>query len=387
MAVCCGLCVGANYFNQPLLHSIATELQVSDAQAASVVTVAQVSYAVGLLLLVPLGDMLERRRLVLTLLLLSTLGMLASGLSGVTHSFALLVLGTAMAGLFSVAAQVMVPMASALAAPGQGGRAVGLVMSGLLTGILAARSVAGLLSGLAGWNAVYFVGAAGTLLSTALLARALPTVASTSTLSYGAVLRSLGQLIVEHPRLRSRSLIGALSFASVSAVFATMALLLAGPAHRLSDTQIGLIGIVGIAGALLATPVGRLADQGKERLATVGGAILLLLGWAALWLGGSSIGWFVLGFLLVDGALQAVHISNQNVVYTLAPQARSRINAVYMTSYFVGAASGSAMGSWAWLHGGWNGACAAGGVLGLLTLALVCWDRRMARRAASATAV
>jgi len=379
MAATCGLCAGANYFNQPLLHSIAQELGVHDGQAASIVTLAQVSYAFGLLLLVPLGDMLERRRLVLSLMVLAAIGMALSGLSGPSHSFALLALGTGMTGLFSVAAQVLVPMAASLAAPGTSGRAVGLVMSGLLIGILAARSVAGVLSGLGGWNAVYGVGAVTTLAMAVLLARALPTAPVAVRLGYGAVLRSLGQLWRQYPRLRSRALIGGLGFATVSVLFSTMALLLAGPAYGLNDTQIGLIGIVGIAGALMANVAGRMADRGREQATTLAGGLLMLLGWALLWQGGHSLWAFLLGFLVVDGALQALHISNQNVVYALAPQARSRINAVYMTTYFVGAASGSAVGAWAWLQAGWGGASLAGATLGLLTLAVVLWDRRLAR--------
>ncbi|MDI9856662.1 MFS transporter [Comamonas sp. 17RB] len=379
MAATCGLCAGANYFNQPLLHSIAQELGVHDGQAASIVTLAQVSYAFGLLLLVPLGDMLERRRLVLSLMVLAAIGMALSGLSGPSHSFALLALGTGMTGLFSVAAQVLVPMAASLAAPGTSGRAVGLVMGGLLIGILAARSVAGVLSGLGGWNAVYGVGAVATLAMAVLLARALPMAPVAVRLGYGAVLRSLGQLWRQYPRLRSRALIGGLGFATVSVLFSTMALLLAGPAYGLNDTQIGLIGIVGIAGALMANVAGRMADQGREQATTLAGGMLMLLGWALLWQGGHSLWAFLLGFLVVDGALQALHISNQNVVYALAPQARSRINAVYMTTYFVGAASGSAVGAWAWLQAGWGGASLAGAMLGLLTLAVVLWDRRLAR--------
>ena len=379
MAATCGLCAGANYFNQPLLHSIAQKLGVHDGQAASIVTLAQVSYAFGLLLLVPLGDMLERRRLVLSLMVLAAIGMALSGLSGPSHSFALLALGTGMTGLFSVAAQVLVPMAASLAAPGTSGRAVGLVMSGLLIGILAARSVAGVLSGLGGRNAVYGVGAVATLVMAVLLARALPTAPVAVRLGYGAVLRSLGQLWRQYPRLRSRALIGGLGFATVSVLFSTMALLLAGPAYGLNDTQIGLIGIVGIAGALMANVAGRMADRGREQATTLAGGLLMLLGWALLWQGGHSLWAFLLGFLVVDGALQALHISNQNVVYALEPQARSRINAVYMTTYFVGAAGGSAVGAWAWLQAGWGGASLAGGTLGLLTLAVVLRDQRLAR--------
>lgn len=377
MATACGLCAGANYFNQPLLNSMVQHLHISDAQASSTVTMAQVSYGLGLLFLVPLGDMLERRRLVLTLMLLAACGMLLSGISGLAGSFALLAAGTLMAGVFSVAAQVLVPMAATFAAPGTSGRAVGLVMSGLLVGILASRSVAGILSNLGGWSTVYWVGAVATALMALLLARALPKAAPTSVVGYGEVMKSLGALLRQHPRLRSRALIGGTGFATVSVLFSSMALLLAGPGFELSDLMIGLIGIVGIAGALMANVAGRMADKGLEQHTTLAGAILMLLGWLCLWLGGSSIWWFMLGLLIVDGALQALHISNQNVIYALAPEARSRINAVYMTTYFVGASIGSALGSWAWLHHGWNGTSLMGGILGLISLSMVLWDRRL----------
>lgn len=256
MATACGLCAGANYFNQPLLNSMVQHLHISDAQASSTVTMAQVSYGLGLLFLVPLGDMLERRRLVLTLMLLAACGMLLSGISGLAGSFALLAAGTLMAGVFSVAAQVLVPMAATFAAPGTSGRAVGLVMSGLLIGILASRSVAGILSDLGGWSTVYWAGAIATAFMALLLARALPKAAPAAPVSYGEVMKSLGDLLRRHPRLRSRALIGGTGFATVSVLFSTMALLLAGPGFELSDLMIGLIGIVGIAGALMANVAG-----------------------------------------------------------------------------------------------------------------------------------
>ncbi|MCX7505360.1 MFS transporter [Delftia tsuruhatensis] len=378
MATACGLCAGANYFNQPLLHSIAIDLGISEARASLTVTMAQVSYALGLLLLVPLGDMLERRRLVLGLMLLAALGMLASGMA---HSFTLLAAGTLMTGLFSVAAQVLVPMAASFAAPGASGRAVGLVMSGLLIGILASRSVAGVLSDLGGWNAVYWVGALATAGVALLLRRALPLAQPAQRIGHGAVMRSLLTLAREQPRLRSRALIGGMGFATVSVLFSTMALLLAGPGYGFGDAQIGLIGLVGVAGALMANMAGRLADRGLEQRTTLAGGLLMLAGWGALWLGGTSLWWFLAGLLIVDAALQALHISNQNVIYALAPSARSRINAVYMTGYFIGASLGSAVGSTVWLHWGWTGASVAGLALSLCTLAVVAWDRSLARQA------
>lgn len=381
MATACGLCAGSNYFNQPLLHSIATHLHVQDASAALIVTLAQVAYAAGLLLLVPLGDLLERRRLITTLMLLAALGLFTSGFA---DSYAMLALGTALTGLFSVAAQVLVPLAATLAAPGRSGRAVGLVMSGLLVGILAARSVAGLLSELGGWTLVYRVaGVAMVAVALALwwvMPRSQNAAQAQKPQGYAQVLRSLGTLALQHPRLRSRALLGGLSFASVSVLFSTMALLLAGPAHRLGDAGIGLVGLAGVAGALMAHVAGRMADRGQAQVATAASVGLLLLSWAALWLGTSSLAWFVVGMLVADLALQGVHISNQNVIYQLDPTARARLNAVYMTSYFAGAAAGSAMGSAAWQWGGWAATCALGATLAVLNALALMHDQRLAVR-------
>lgn len=380
MAIACGLCAGSNYFNQPLLHSMALALRVPEAQAALLVTLAQVAYGAGLLLLVPLGDMLERRRLIVGLVGLAAAGLFISGFA---TQYALLAVGTLVTGLFSVAAQVLVPMAAAHAAPGRSGQAVGILMSGLLTGILAARSVAGLLSDLGGWQLVYRVAAVALVVVAVLLWRALPDSRNAERASYLQTLRSMGTLLRGLPRLRSRSLLGALSFASVSALFSTMALLLAGPAYGLSDASIGLVGLVGVAGALMATATGRLADRGYAQWTTAGAALLVLAGWGALWLGAASMAWFLLGVLAVDIGLQGLHISNQNLVYTLAPEARARLNAVYMTAYFAGAAAGSAAGSAAWQAGGWAATCGLGATLALLNLLALGWDQHIARRTAA----
>ncbi|WP_410087634.1 MFS transporter [Variovorax sp. N23] len=381
MAVAAGLCAGSNYFNQPLLHSIALSLQVSDAAAAFTVTLAQVAYACGLLLLVPLGDKLERRALAVGLMLLTAAGLF---LSGFASSLGMLIAGTAVTGLFSVAAQTLVPMAATLSDPQRSGRAVGWMMSGLLTGILAARSVAGLLSGAGGWHTVYRAAGVAMVVVAVVLWFVLPASRNAAPQSYVRTLRSLGTLLMAHPRLRSRSLLGALSFASVSVLFSTMALLLSGPSHGMSDVQIGLVGLVGVAGALMASVAGRLADRGQGQTTTAVSVLLMALGWLLLWLGAHSLGLFLLGMLVVDIALPGVHISNQSVIYQLAPEARSRINAVYMTAYFAGAASGSALGALAWRLGGWPAACALGAVLALLAGGALWRDQRIARRAARA---
>ena len=377
MATATGLCAGSNYFNPPLLHSIALSLRISDAAAALTVTLAQVAYAFGLLLLVPLGDKLERRGLAVGLMVLAGLGLF---ISGQAQGFGMLLVGTVMTGLFSVAAQTLVPMAATLSDPRHSGRAVGLVMSGLLTGILVARSVAGLLSGVGGWSTVYRFAAFAMFGLASALWFVLPRSRNPAPASYLQILRSLGTLVMRHPRLRSRALLGALSFGSVSVLFSTMALLLSGPGFRMSDTDIGLVGLVGVAGACMASVAGRLADRGRGQMTSTFAVVLLAVGWLFLWLGVDHLGWFLLGMLVIDIGLPGVHISNQNVIYRLEPDARSRITAVYMTSYFAGAASGSALGALAWRHGGWPMACALGAALALLAGVALWRDQRLAAR-------
>ena len=369
MAVACGLCAGGNYFNQALLHSIALHFGVTDAAAGLSVTVAQVAYAVGLLFITPLGDKFERRRMAVVLMLLAAAG---HALVGWSSSFAMFMAGTLIAGLFSVAAQVLVPMAAALAAPGHAGRNVGLVLSGLLVGILLARSVAGGLSALGGWSLVYQVTAIAMALMALWMRRALPTSRHPQPMPYARVLASMAELLRTQPALRLRTTASALAFASVSVMFSTMALVLSNAPLQLSDAQIGLVGLAGVTGALIANVAGNWADQGKDRTLLRIGAVALLLSWLPLWWGQASVAWFVVGVLVMDLGLQAINVTNQSSVASLLPEARSRMNAVYMTGYFAGASAGLALGVWAWSQAGWQGACSVGAGLAALA-ALSVW--------------
>ncbi|WP_284337917.1 MFS transporter [Comamonas sp. NoAH] len=357
MAVACGLCAGGNYFNQALLHSIALHFGVEDATAGLSVTVAQVAYAVGLLFITPLGDKLERRRMAVVLMMLAAAG---HAMVGWGNSFAWFMGGTLVAGLFSVAAQVLVPMAAALAAPGRAGRNVGLVLSGLLVGILLSRSVAGGLSALGGWSLVYQLTAVAMVLMALWMRHILPTSRHPQPMRYTQVLLSMGQLLRTQPALRLRTTASALAFASVSVMFATMALVLSSAPLQLSDAQIGLVGLAGVTGALIANVAGSWADRGKDNALLRLGAAMLLLSWLPLWWGQMSVLWFVVGVLVMDLGLQAINVTNQSSIASLLPEARSRMNAVYMTGYFAGASLGSALGVWAWNMAGWMGACSIG---------------------------
>ena len=363
MAVATGLSVAGNYYAQPLLPTIATSFNASDTAVAGIVTTAQLSYGAGLLLLVPLADLRERRRLIVGLMLLAAMGLL---LSATATRLPVLLVGTAVTGFCSVVAQVLVPFAATLSAPEHRGRAVGTVMSGLLLGILLARTVAGGFSSLLHWRAVYVVAAVLMLVCTLALRRALPRYQADVGIGYAGLLRSVMQLFIQEPVLRVRALLGMISFALFSLFWTPLAFVLAAPPYGYSDAVIGLFGLAGAAGALAATWAGRLADQGKGATGIWLGLLGLLLAWLPLGYAQSSLVALLLGVLVLDLAVQLVHVSNQNAIYALNPDARNRLNAGYMTCYFLGGASGSWLAGYLYTHAGWPGiVTTAVGIAGL----------------------
>ncbi|WP_279051994.1 MFS transporter [Cedecea davisae] len=369
MSVATGLAVASNYYAQPLLDTIANAFSLSVNQAGFIVTTAQLGYAAGLLLLVPLGDMFERRGLIVFMTLLAAGGMLITATS---QSLSMMILGTALTGLFSVVAQILVPFAATLAAPEKRGKVVGTIMSGLLLGILLARTVAGLLASLGGWRTVYWVASVLMALMAIALWRGLPQVKQESHLNYPQLLTSIFSLFIKNSLLRTRALLGCLTFANFSILWTSMAFLLASPPFNYSEGVIGLFGLAGAAGALGARPAGGLVDKGKGHHTTTIGLLLLLLSWAAIALGQFSAIALIVGILVLDLTVQGVHITNQSLIYRMMPEARNRLTAGYMTSYFIGGAAGSLISASAYQHAGWNGVCIAGAVVALLNL-VVWW--------------
>lgn len=366
MSVATGLAVASNYYAQPLLHTIGQQFSISNATAGTIVTTAQLSYAVGLMLLVPLGDMFERRSLIVLMNLLSAGGLLISAFS---TSISMLIIGTALTGMLSVVAQILVPFAATLAAPHERGKAVGTVMSGLLLGILLARTAAGALADVGSWRTVYWVAAILMLCMSAVLWRVLPRYQSPTAMSYPQLLGSILRMFVEEPLFRARSLIGGLLFAAFSMLWTPLTFLLAGPPYEYSNTTIGLFGLAGAAGAYAANRFGRLADRGLGNLATRVGLLLLLGSWGLMAFGQVSVLALLAGILVQDLAIQGVHVTNTSSIYRLRPEARSRLTAGYVTCYFIGGASGSLVSSWLYAHFGWSAVVIAGAVLAALTLA------------------
>lgn len=371
MAIACGLCAGANYYCQPLIHSIQADFGVPEAQAALTVTFAQVSYALGLLFIVPLGDVVNKTKFIPLLMFLAGIGLL---LCGFAINLPMLWIGTVMTGLFSVAAQVLIPLATMAVKPEKIGEVVGFLMSGLLVGILLSTSLAGLLSNLFHWKVIYLLSAVFMFFTAYLLKGRLPYVMRFQ-LNYAQIFNSMRHLLFEEKRLILRALVGACAFASMSTLFSTMALLLSSPPFHLKDFMIGIVSLIGVFGALSTSYAGKLADRGYTLLLTWAGCGLLLISWTSFFFAKVSLMFYVIGFGLINWGLALIHTSNQNIIFNLRPDAKSRLNAIYMTLYFAGAASGSAIGIFAWRHGGWVMTCSAGLALTLLAALFALIDR------------
>jgi predicted MFS family arabinose efflux permease len=364
LAVACGAAVANLYYAQPLLHTLGRAFGVSNSTAGLLVTITQIGYVTGLALLVPVGDLRERRGLISGTLLVTAAGLV---LAAAAPSFAVFAVALGVVGVTSVVAQIIVPMSSSLAAEHERGSVVGTVMSGLLIGILVARTVSGLLAAAFGWRAVFAVAAAAMLLLAAVLRRRLSRVPPTTELTYAGVLRSVFSLVREEAVLRQRMLLGALVFGCFSILWTSLAFLLAGAPFHYGNAVIGLFGLAGVAGATAATLTGRLADRGHGQLATTISVVVLLVSWGVLALGRSAVIPLIIGIALLDLAVQGVHISNQSAIYALRGDARSRLTTAYMVSYFLGGAVLSAITSSLYASSGWSGVCVLGaGTSGLL---------------------
>lgn len=367
LAVTCGTAVANIYYVQPLLDTVAAALGVGTGTAGLLVTASQVGYCAGLALLVPLGDLVERRRLIVVLLLLAAL---AQAISAAAPAFAVLAAGLVLAGVCSVAAQVVVPMASSMAAPQERGRIVGTVMSGLLIGILLARTLSGLIAEVGDWRLVFAVAAGVMLVLAAVLWRRLPEAPPTAgDTTYGAILRSVLGLVRAEPVLRQRMWLGALSMGGFSILWTAVAFLLAGEHYGYGDGVIGLFGLAGLAGAAMSPVAGRLADAGHGRLAQTLALAALPVSWGLLALGGTSLVALLAGIVVLDFAVQGTQIVNQSTIYALRPEARSRITTAYMVAYFLGGVAGSSAASAVYAAGGWGAACGLGAGVALVGLA------------------
>ncbi|MGY3492711.1 MULTISPECIES: MFS transporter [unclassified Bradyrhizobium] len=366
-AVACGLSVANIYFAQPLLDTMAQDLSITPAVIGGVVTLTQVGYAFGLMLIVPLGDLWDRRRLIVGQTVLSAI---ALTIVGTAPNAAVLLVGMVLVGLLAVVIQVLVAYAATLAAPADRGRTIGTVTSGVVSGILLARFAAGALADLGGWRVVYLTSAALTLVLAALLARALPQHAPQAMAgsSYAKLLRSTLALFVEEQVLRERAVFALLIFASFSVFWSSVVLPLAAPPLSLSHTTIGMLGIAGLAGALAARNSGQLADRGWGQRTTGLSLLLMLAGWVPIACLNTSLWLVVAGVLMIDFAVQAIHVTNQSLIVAARPDAASRLVGGYMVFYSIGTGFGAISSTMAYAAAGWPGVCVLGAAISACAL-------------------
>jgi predicted MFS family arabinose efflux permease len=372
MAVATGAIVANLYYAQPLLHGIARQFHAGATATSLIVTCTQAGYAAGLLLVVPLGDLHARRTLVVGVYGLAVAMLVVCAVAPALWVFEVASVGT---GLASVGGQVMIPFAADLATSSRRGRVVARLMTGLLVGILLARTLSGIVAQFAGWRAIYWLSAGLMVVFAAVLRAALPGEDARPSVPYHRLVRSSLRLLVDEPALRRRAWYGAMVFAAFSVLWTCLAFLLAEPPYGYSNLVIGLFGLAGVGGVAAANAAGNLADASRAPLSTLVAAVLTTGSFGLLAAGRTSLGLLVVGIVVLDMGVNGMHITNQAVIYAVAPGARSRINSAYMTCYFVGGAVGSVAAGALFATQRWDGVCVLGGGFGLLALAMTVVDR------------
>jgi predicted MFS family arabinose efflux permease len=363
MAIICAFAVANLYYNQPILAAIAQSFQVSAAEVGWIPTLTQLGYASGLLLFVPLGDRLEQRRLIVIMLLISSMTLFAAALSPNLNA---LVLTSFAIGATTISAQILIPFATQLAPPSDQGKIIGNLMSALFVGILLARPIGGWIGEQFNWRGIYWM-AGGVMVVLAIVStQLLPKYQPKSKLSYGELLGSLWALVKSQPTLREASLIQAMLFGAFSVFWSTLAFLLTRPPYSYGSQAVGLFGLVGIAGILVAPLLGRIADKGTSKTLRliIGMSIFgAIVAYAIFWQWSTQLWGLILGSIVLNLSSQSALIANQVKIYSLDPNARSRLNTVFMVATFLGASLGSVIGTYGWNLMQWKGVCLAGALL------------------------
>ena len=363
-----GATVANLYYSQPLLARIAAEFHVRAGAASFVSTATQLGYAAGLLLLVPLGDAVERRRLIVVI---TSVIVVALILVAVSPTLTWLIIASFLLGAATIVPQIVVPFAAHLAPDESRGRIIGNVMSGLLVGVILSRSVSGYAAAIVGWRATYIVAAVAMAILAIVLRFALPVEPPEVEMRYRDLLRSLSAIVRNEPVVRRQSIIGACGFGAFSIFWTSLAFHLAKLSPSYGTQTVGTFGLIGVTGALIAPLAGRVADRYGPRVMNGSALALMIIAYALMAISGASLVLLAIGVVLLDAGEQGSHVTNQSQIFSLDPTLRNRINAVYMVAFFIGGAIGSAVAGLAVQHGGWLAVCGAGAafaVAGLIAL-------------------
>lgn len=372
MAITCGLTVANLYYIQPLLGDMAKSFNVHEVSVGSAAMLTQIGYAVGMIFILPLGDIKERKNLITIMLLFSVISLFTMAFS---QNIYMLIISSFAVGFTSIIPQLIIPLAAQLSNPNERGKIIGTVMSGLLIGILVSRTISGLIGNYFGWRVVYIVAAIMMIILTLVLKKVIPITNPVSEVRYFDLLKSLPKLIKEEPILKEASLNGALMFAAFSAFWTALTFLLESSHYNMGSQAAGLLGLVGIVGALAAPLVGKLADKKGSRYVIGICIIIVSLSYILfLFLGFKMIG-LIVGVILLDLGVQSSNISNQARVHSMNEEKRNRINTVYMVSFFLGGSLGSFLGSSAYSNFGWVGVC----IFGIITQIIALFIHRITK--------
>lgn len=365
MSIACGLTVANLYYIQPLLGDIAKTFHVDQLSIGFAAMLTQIGYAIGMIFILPLGDIKEKRNLIVIMLLFSVISLMSMFFSSNIY---ILTISSFAVGFTSIIPQLIIPLAAQLSNPQQRGQTIGTIMSGLLIGILLSRTVSGILGSYLGWRIVYLIAAIMMLALMLILRKLIPLCNPISDIKYSELLKSMIHLIKTEPILRESSLNGALMFSAFSAFWTSLIFLLESSHYNMGAEAAGLLGLVGVSGALAAPLVGKVADKRGSRFAIGICIVVVIVSYLLFFLFGFKILGLVLGVILLDLGVQSCNVSNQARVHSLNEETRNRLNTIYMVSFFLGGAFGSFLGSYSYSHFGWYGVCTFGIITQILAL-------------------
>lgn len=360
LAIVAGISVANLYYNQPLLNMIRHELNVSEFKTNLIAMVTQIGYAVGLLFIVPLGDLYQRKNIILTNFSILIVSLLTIALA---HNIHLILFASFFTGVCSIIPQIFIPIASQFSRPENKGRNVGIVISGLLTGILASRVISGFIGELFGWREMYYIAAGLMFICAIIVLKVLPDIRPNFAGKYSDLMKSLLSLLKEFPQLRIYSIRAALNFGSFLAMWSCLAFKMGQAPFYANSDVIGLLGLCGVAGALTASFVGKYVKRVGVRRFNFIGCALILSSWLLLFAGENTYFGIVAGIIMIDIGMQCIQLSNQTSIFELSPRASNRINTIFMTTYFIGGSLGTFLAGTFWQLYGWHGVIVIGAIL------------------------
>lgn len=357
LAIIAGISVANLYYNQPLLNRISRDLQTSEFTANLIAMITQIGYAIGLLFIIPLGDLFKRKTIILINFTVLVVSLLTIALTSYIH---LILFASLLTGICSVMPQIFIPIAAQFSTPETKGKNVGMIVSGLLTGILASRVVSGIIGEYLGWRFIFFVAAGMMVICVIIIMRVLPDMPCNFKGRYSDLMKSLFSLVMEYPQLRISSLRAGIAFGSFLALWTSLAFKMEQAPFFAGNNIVGLLGLCGIAGALTASYIGNYVQVlGVKRLNYIGCG-LIFSAWFSLYSGQNSYVGIIIGIFIIDIGMQCIQLSNQTTIFSLSPKAANRINTIFMTTYFIGGSIGTLLAGIFWHWFGWQGVVGTG---------------------------